>query len=73
MQVVVEVIVCVRISKENDLSTGRAQGAIWGDSDCVDVAGVAHQVTPELAVCQVPHLHAQCPDSHGIKTAACGS
>jgi len=29
-----------------NLAARCAQGAIRGDSDCVDVAGVAHQVAP---------------------------
>ena len=38
------------------LATRGTEGAIGGDGDCVDVAGVAHQIAPELAVGQVPHL-----------------
>lgn len=39
------------------LATRGTEGAVRGDSDCVDVAGVTHQVAPELAVGQVPHLY----------------
>ena len=45
------------------LATRRAQGAIGGDSDGVDVAGVASQGGAELAVAQAPHLHHLVPAS----------
>ncbi len=38
------------------LAAGRAQGAIGGNGNCVDVAAVALQVGSEFAVRQVPHL-----------------
>ena len=38
------------------LATRRAQGTIWGDSYCIDIASVAHQIVAQLAVGQVPHL-----------------
>lgn len=38
------------------LAARGAQGAVWGDGDGVDVALVADQVVPQLAVGQVPHL-----------------
>ena len=43
--------------KGTHLATRGTEGTIRGDSDCVDVAGVAHQIAPELAIGQVPHLH----------------
>ena len=44
-------------AKGTHLAARGTEGAIRGDSDCVDVAGVAHQIAPQLAVGQVPHLH----------------
>ena len=38
------------------LAAGRAQGAVRGDGDGIDVASVAEEVLPQLAVGQVPHL-----------------
>ena len=64
----VEVLGLVKVPEHSGtvLATGGAEGAVGGDGDGVDVAGVADVVSLELAGRELPNLFIQSDQSHAI-------